>query len=449
MASKIEILKNINLRARSIQLSSDRYLFSIGGNDPNIKTSIFDKLAKFSNMKVESIYEDFLVIALAIFAVDKRFARSKARDAWTREFHITIPVLNLNKWKPLSGKINKMLSFLSGDEWHITFKASDISIVHTARGNAVQGFDCVSLFSGGLDSFCGAIDLLEHGNMPVFVGNEEYPKLEDRQQELITMLKNKYQQSFDIKTFTSRVEAARINNTDFADIENTTRTRSLLFLAAATAFASLIGDNIPIFIPENGFIGLNMPLTPSRMGSCSTRTTHPWFLSELNIVLAAVGILNKITNPFKTLSKTKVVELVKNTDAFKNKFARTISCSHPANNRWAGGEYPQNCGYCYPCLIRKSSLAHITFPDSDYKYDINTQLSEILKGEKRSDLFAMLNAAATYKEKGDDYVRNNIKRTGLISDEEINAFVNLYSETMKDFMSVLSNPELKRWIGEE
>lgn len=449
MIYEIVILKNTNLRARNEDLPNNKYLFSIGGSGSNIKTSIFDKLASFSNTKVESIYEDFLVIALAIFAIDKRFTRSKARDAWTREFNVSIPVLNQNKWQTLTNKIEKMLSFLSGDEWHIAFTATDVTVARVARGSSADGLDCISLFSGGLDSFCGAIDLLEHGHTPLFIGNEEYPKLEARQQELIAALKNSYQQGFDIRTFTSKVQAARINNTDFVGIENTTRTRSLLFLAAAIAFAGLIGNEISVHIPENGFIGLNMPLTPSRMGSCSTRTTHPWFLNELNLVLATVGITNKVINPFKKLSKTKVVEMAENTDAFKNKFARTISCSHPANNRWVGGEYPKNCGYCYPCLIRKSSLAHIALTDSDYKYDFNTQLNEIKKGEKKNDLFAMLCAAATYKEKGVDYIREKIQRTGLIVEDEIDDFVQLYSETMEDFIGILSNSELKGWIGEE
>lgn len=59
--------------------------------------------------------------------------------------------------------------------------------------------------------------------------------------------------------------------------ENTSRGRSLLFLCAALSVAGILGENVPVYIPENGFIGLNIPLTGGRKGTCSTRTTHPYF----------------------------------------------------------------------------------------------------------------------------------------------------------------------------
>lgn len=60
-------------------------------------------------------------------------------------------------------------------------------------------------------------------------------------------------------------------------VENTSRGRSLLFLCAAVSIAGIMGKQVPVYIPENGFIGLNVALTNGRKGSCSTRTTAPLF----------------------------------------------------------------------------------------------------------------------------------------------------------------------------
>ena len=73
--------------------------------------------------------------------------------------------------------------------------------------------------------------------------------------------------------------------------ENTSRGRSLLFLCAALSIAGILGRNVPVYIPENGFIGLNIPLTGGRKGTCSTRTTHPYFLRQFNDVFKQVGAL--------------------------------------------------------------------------------------------------------------------------------------------------------------
>lgn len=100
-------------------------------------------------------------------------------------------------------------------------------------------------------------------------------------------------------------------------VENTSRGRSLLFLCAAVSIAGIMGKQVPVYIPENGFIGLNVALTNGRKGSCSTRTTHPYFLNSLNELIASVGIQNHISNFFAFNTKREIVNMVSETDAFK------------------------------------------------------------------------------------------------------------------------------------
>lgn len=72
----------------------------------------------------------------------------------------------------------------------------------------VQNCNCVCLFSGGLDSFCGAIKLLEHGDSPCLIGHNEYPKLAKRQNLFARTFQDFYpEQSVKFISFTANSRA--------------------------------------------------------------------------------------------------------------------------------------------------------------------------------------------------------------------------------------------------
>ena len=139
--------------------------------------------------------------------------------------------------------------------------------------------------------------MLENGDSPCLIGHNEYPKLRLKQESLTSMFREEYKdQTAEFISFTANSRAPVSSAGILYGSENTSRGRSLLFLCGALTIASIMGDNIPVYIPENGFIGLNIPLTDSRRGSCSTRTTHPYFLGCFRDILVAVGINNPIIN---------------------------------------------------------------------------------------------------------------------------------------------------------
>ena len=347
----------------------DAYIFSINRKKySTIFTNITDSWYRMDQMQIPAIYEDLFIIGLSIFALDKRVSRRRFKDCWTRDINVSIPVLEYDKWKDTSLQWEKILGFLTGDHWHIVFRKSEVIYSYREHANRihlnVQDCDCVCLFSGGLDSFCGAIRLLEEGGSPCLVGHNEYPKLAKRQRLFTSTFQNFYpEQSVKFISFTANSRAPISEKEGgLKGSENTSRGRSLLFLCAALSIAGILGRNVPVYIPENGFIGLNIPLTGGRKGTCSTRTTHPYFLRQFNDILKQVGIQNTIINFFAYNTKREIVQQVKDTNAFNSCYADTISCSHPCLARYnknGSKEYPINCGYCYPCLIRKSSLLDI------------------------------------------------------------------------------------------
>lgn len=437
----------------------DAYVFSINRKKySTIFTNITDSWYRMDQLQISTIYEDLFIIGLSIFALDKRVSRRKFKDCWTREISVSIPVLEYEKWKRTELQWENILGFLTGDHWHITFRKSEIIYSYREHANRihlnVQNCNCVCLFSGGLDSFCGAIKLLEQGESPCLIGHNEYPKLAKRQNLFARTFQDLYPEQF-VK-FISFTANSRAPISEKEGIlkgsENTSRGRSLLFLCAALSVAGILRENVPVYIPENGFIGLNIPLTGGRKGTCSTRTTHPYFLRQFNDILEKVGIKNTITNFFAYNTKREIVGQVKDTDAFKSCYADTISCSHPClarYNKKGSKEYPVNCGYCYPCLIRKSSLLDIEeIKKYSYQGEAYDFLIEYEESEKSADLRAVLGSIYRCKHSSDKELKRYIRCVGELTEEEVEKFLSLYKKSIEDLVQLFSaDQRMKEYLG--
>jgi 7-cyano-7-deazaguanine synthase in queuosine biosynthesis len=437
----------------------DSYIFSINRKKySTIFTNITDSWYRMDQIQIPSIYEDLFIIGLSIFALDKRVSRRKFKDCWTREINVSIPVLEYDKWKETSVQWEKMLKFLTGDHWHVVFRKSEIIYSYRKHPNRihlnVQACNCVCLFSGGLDSLCGAIRLLEEGASPCLIGHNEYPKLGKKQDLFAELFQSLYpEQTVKFISFTANSRAPiSAKEGRLKGSENTSRGRSLLFLCAAFSVAGVLGKNVPVYIPENGFIGLNIPLTGGRKGTCSTRTTHPYFLRQFNAILQQVGIENTITNFFAYNTKREIVNQVKHTEAFRRCYADTISCSYPCLARYnknGSKEYPINCGYCYPCLIRKSSLLDI---QEEKKYSYQGEAFEFLmsfeESEKSADLRAILGSIYRCKHLSDKELKRYIKCVGELSEDEVEKFLTLYKKSIDDLVQLFSEDKrMKEYLG--
>ena len=404
---------------------------------------------------VTPICEDLFIIAMSVFAADKRIPRSKFPDAWTRILDLNIPVLELEKWDSEKLLLEKMLSFLSGDIWNLSFRVShaenrykDYHKRESTRNELLDHIDSVSLFSGGMDSYCGAYDFLSHGQRVAFVGFKEYDRLKDVQKDLL--------ENIQLATDNSEALLFRFTAKAYAPLggrtllpENTSRSRSFLFLCAALCVAETIGEGIPVYIPENGFIGLNLPMTPGRKGSCSTRTTHPYFLKMFNSLIENIGLRHRIINPYAYTTKREMVARYKDAPGFLSNIHKTISCSHPRNGRWYGITKPENCGYCYPCLIRQSSLLDVEVPLDHYTYNsISYDYILHASNSKRSDIVDLLSAVSQAVKSTDQELVTRIRRTGHLSADEVQSFLHVYKSTIYDLVELFSkDSELLRIMG--
>ena len=319
---------------------------------------------------------DLLYISLMVFCVDRSVGRKKQEDAWTRNLELYIPVRAYEKWERSKSILINALNFLTGDHWTIHFRervaiTKDEDSYKKGRWryrHSVRKIDTdvFCMLSGGLDSFIGAINLLKDGKRPIFVshygGGKGVKKFQDK---VVGLLKDQY--SIVPERF-FRFYAASQNG-----VEDTTRSRSLMFFAHAIVLASGIGHHVDLYVPENGVISLNIPLTVMRLGSLSTRTTHPYFMGMLQEMLTGLDIDISLVNPFQMQTKGEMMKTCKDLDFLNAHYQDTLSCSHPDQGRWTG-DAVGHCGECLPCTIRKAAIKAAGLDDvTTYRHHYETE----------------------------------------------------------------------------
>lgn len=315
---------------------------------------------------------DLFYISLMVYFADRKVLRTDYIDNWTRGFKLYIPVLNLEKWNQNKELLENMISYLSGDIWKFEFRERNLNEIETKISKTIDtkykdkkfNPDSFCMLSGGLDSFIGAIDLLTHSRNIGFVGHYGGGKgVKPFQDKINKLLKNEYGLSSN--------QFFNFHAAPLKGIEDSTRTRSFLFFAHAIILASCNKRNIDLYIPENGLISLNIPLTNSRLGSSSTRTTHPYYMKLLQILLVNLGIKIFLKNPYQFSTKGEMMINCHNQDFIKESYKFTMSCSHPDQGRYKKETEPFHCGTCLPCTIRRASILRAFGEDKSYYRDSN------------------------------------------------------------------------------
>lgn len=317
------------------------------------------------NVFVTETGVDMLIVAAHVHAADTRLNRRQtSQDGWTREIDIVIPVSDTDLWSPAIETLESMLRFLTGDRWQVSFRARPEGFVQLAPTSLdvmhPHGFDSISLFSGGLDSLVGALDTLEANGHPLFVSHSGEGAVSSPQRRLFDRVAINHKAKRPDLPAIKRLRAAIAFPKKFVDGiagENSTRGRSFLFLALAALAGSGLGVPFSLIVPENGLIALNVPLDPTRPGSNSTHTTHPYYLDRWNELLRIVGIPGAVRNPYWDRTKGEMVAASSDREFLRGVLPLSMSCAHPSAGRYEGGGAP-HCGTCVPCLIRRAAIEH-------------------------------------------------------------------------------------------
>lgn len=325
---------------------------------------------------------DILSLATLVYLADTRISRSiHSENSWTREITIELPVYNLKKWISIIEPLTRMLNFLTGDRWKILFTKREEKLSEKPKDEAHRKeFNAVTLFSGGMDSLIGTINHLENHNKIVLISHAGDSYTKNAQSKLLDYFNNKYKEHSPL--YLDLWMAFDKNMIPDGGNENTTRSRSFLFIAFGIFAMSGMKGVSTLEVPENGMIALNVPLDELRIGSHSTRTTHPFYLETWNLLLQELEFEISIQNPYWNKTKGEMANECLNKEFLLKVIQDSISCSSPQKARWVGA-HPQHCGYCVPCIIRRAAMYKAFGDEGDSTPYLIDNVSEIIANHKK------------------------------------------------------------------
>ncbi|MGD0237004.1 MAG: 7-cyano-7-deazaguanine synthase, partial [Syntrophorhabdales bacterium] len=270
----------------------------------------------------------------------------------------------------------------------------------------------VSLFSGGIDSLAGAINLINASSRPVLlVSHQSQSGTKRTQKQLFEALKGYYGERVVHYAFECNLHGAR-------GIDESQRSRSFLYTAIALAVASAShAKEIHVF--ENGVTSMNFARRQDLINGRASRTTHPKSLRLLQALYSLV-----MDRPFTILapyfSKTKAEVIKKLKDGPHPEFiSSTVSCGrtirHPGQ--------ATHCGTCFQCIDRRIAAyaAEAEGYDHEGLYYDDVISTDILSGEARTTAV--------------DYVRQAID----LSQCSVDSFQEDYINELTDIIPYLSS----------
>lgn len=405
-----------------------------------VSHSILSRLKK-NNLNPSENAIDFINLGLATYVFDQLVTRGDyGYYNWNRYLKIYLPVFDIDKWNNAKKEIESFLSFLSGDKWEIYFRKRESLYSDYKRDE--NKIEKVCLLSGGLDSFIGAVDLLEKGCKNIaFVSHHKMGNSGDKstQENLINLLKGEYIDASITPNYF--FVQSKPNESDLLNGESSQRARSIIFISLALAVANSYGNDIPIIVPENGLISLNVPLTLTRSGSHSTKTTHPYYIESINKLFLLLGINNLLSNPYRFFTKGEMILQSNKIDFIKQHAYKTISCSKAGLYVQRFHRTEKHCGHCTPCIIRRAALkkAGIDCFSGNYVRDaLNDSFPSYDKSSR--DIIAFKIALSRLSKTKRNSIFHLLKSGSIPSNkEELKSYIDLYNRGMNEVNSLFFN----------
>ena len=299
---------------------------------------------------------DLLEIATYVYCADQATSRGGEKEfdygkRWYRNFRFEIAVREPDFWSSpeVADDLCRVLSDLSGDNFEFAFqkltKAIPLTDYFEFGADNPDGIEEVMLFSGGLDSFGGAVEeALVHGRKVALVSHRSVTKIGARQKQLVTDI---CQRVKDTKKAPLHIPVL-INKDKELGREYTQRTRSFVYASLAAVVAGLFSIR-KIRFYENGVTSLNLPIASQVVSTRATRTTHPMVLAGFSRLFSRVYTNGfGIENPFFWKTKTEILQAIKSV-GYSKLCAFTSSCAHT----WEQTKMHSHCGRCSQCVERR------------------------------------------------------------------------------------------------
>ena len=256
-------------------------------------------------------------------------------------------------WQEKEERIEQLFEFLTHRKLSLRFeeKSGEMCALQEriAELNAESRREhVVSLFSGGLDSAAGALELVRKRIAPTLSHTATGNIILGKATELV---KNSV-----LKTLPMVVTDMRKGNVEPSGF-GSFNSRGLLFISNALIIASSL-RNSEVCIAENGPLMINPNVS---LRSEPTKNAHPFLITVLEEVFNHVTGLRKRINPiFKDETKAEIAAKVINDQIID----KTWSCFSVQGQS-------KMCGACFACAVRRLSLlaAGHQEPQDTYEFD--------------------------------------------------------------------------------
>jgi hypothetical protein len=337
--------------------SEDAIAMNVHGPRRNVNLRI-DYISRTMLANLPDLLIDLLEIAAYVYCADQRLDRgteqlSKFGENWRRSLTFSIPVRQLQVWQDseVRDALIETLGFLSDDTysfnfWQATAPVQAKELYFHDLIDPEDEHDGVALFSGGVDSFAGAVtDLVANGRSLTLVGHFSSTKVRNVQDHLIAELKRRGHEK--------RLSfiPVLVSNENVTAREYTQRTRSFLFACLGLVVAKMSGKDTFSFY-ENGVVSINLPLAGDVIGGRATRTTHPKVLRGLEELFSLLlGREIRIQTPLQWMTKKEVTQLIE-AGGMVDLLSKTASCTRPRH--W--NKKQKHCGLCSQCIDRRFGI---------------------------------------------------------------------------------------------
>lgn len=360
------------------------------GGDSSILQLSYDPSSRSSNVNIGlphftealSVHipdriKDLLEIAGYIYAADRSIHRgaidSLEYHGWARNLHFVFKVRDLKFWKQQSTikLLSEALLYVSGDN------KIDFSFVGGAKdfgqrnifdvpgiSPEIKGKSSVALFSGGLDSLAGLLDILEKTtNNVILVSHRANHGTTKTQTGIHKKLEEDYPNRIKYYPFKCTLKERAT--------EETQRTRIFLYTAVAFSLATIFKeDEVSIF--ENGITSINFSKRADLINARASRTTHPKTLHHMKQFFSHVAENRfNIKHPFLFNTKTDVFKLIHSYNRH-NYINSTVTCTKTFQ-RFEHNSSATHCGGCSQCIDRRFAAfaSHLESFDAIYNFEIS------------------------------------------------------------------------------
>ena len=327
---------------------------------------------------------DLLEIATYVFSADQYVRREGPTmpgmgKRWRRSFRLHIPVRSPAFWQrvEVAELLQETLQFLTDDEFEFVFNRMakpprEQPYLDLQSSGRPAGFkpDHVLLFSGGLDSLAGAVELLAAGAKLALVSHRSAAFVQARQDELVDELRDRTPPNSIFRVGISVKKEHR------GTTEYTQRSRSFLFASLGTVVAQLFGLDEVTFC-ENGVTSINLPLATHVLGARATRTTHPRVLAGFSGIFSLVADRPvRVVNRYFWKTKAEVLQALAGSE-HADLASRSVSCTRTMQMTKTAG---MHCGLCSQCVDQFFTMRAAGLGDHDGQYAF-----DILRGERAPD----------------------------------------------------------------